>query len=749
LTGDDEQVRYFVTADLASAAAQDNRAMVQYQVEESTKAPFKQAAGAALLGTDADVSAFLATGSYVGKEQDDRILIAQLIDAGGPSMKQTATAALNGTAAEREAFLRKGRYAAQEQDDRIAVAQAMTAGGPEVKSAGTIALAGPRTALRLFLDVGQHKATQRDQETAAHVANMQAMIAQAQVDAAQAQNDAARAGEAEARARAASDVAQAYADQATASAKAATDFANQAKASAAAALKSAQDAAASAKRASDAAASARASAASADRSAAQATTSAARAHNYAKQAQAAASRAKASAIEAGKSRDEAQRLAGEALQAAIKKQREEAAARQANNQPDPGSTDCDIRLHLAGACTNPLLKAIHDDENWCTIEFGHGPVCDAAMQYYEDKRQEGLIEVQLLLTVCGFVPVVGEPCDAMDALVAYLETGDEKGAILSLLAMVPVEGWLAGGARGADLLRTLYKFKKKACKGSSFLAGTAVLLADGGTAPIESLEPGDRIVATDPATGRTEARPVTQARSSAGLKELVDLTLDADGPAGKPAATITATRTHLFWIPAENAWVEAGSLRTGMQVRESDGHTAPITALRQRKLQTEVHNLSIDGIHTYYVLAGQTSALVHNQNTCTVIRNKMNDVEAAQAQEIGDKLGGTKFDGQLKDNTEGLDGWLDGRPVSLKDVNSPNLAAIKSAAVLGNDQAKNAHLTDVLLYIRADTLDVDDSLRFALGGPTVRIPTEGYIKDIYIRAKGGWIHCTGGNCVKM
>ncbi len=43
---------------------------------------------------------------------------------------------------------------------------------------------------------------------------------------------------------------------------------------------------------------------------------------------------------------------------------------------------------------------------------------------------------------------------------------------------------------------------------NSFAPGTRVLLADGSTRPIEEVELGDRVVATDPETGETASREV-------------------------------------------------------------------------------------------------------------------------------------------------------------------------------------------------------------------------------------------------
>ena len=47
------------------------------------------------------------------------------------------------------------------------------------------------------------------------------------------------------------------------------------------------------------------------------------------------------------------------------------------------------------------------------------------------------------------------------------------------------------------------------CGGESFTAGTRVLLATGAAIPISQLKPGDKVLATNTKTGKTQAEPVT------------------------------------------------------------------------------------------------------------------------------------------------------------------------------------------------------------------------------------------------
>ncbi|MGA5343930.1 polymorphic toxin-type HINT domain-containing protein [Streptomyces variabilis] len=95
-------------------------------------------------------------------------------------------------------------------------------------------------------------------------------------------------------------------------------------------------------------------------------------------------------------------------------------------------------------------------------------------------------------------------------------------------------------------------------------------------------------------------------------KQLVDITLDTDGPTGSETSTLTATDGHPFWVPALQQWMDAGDLKSGQWLQTSAGTWVQITAVRHHTQSTAVYNLTVDDLHTYYVLAGTTPVLVHN-----------------------------------------------------------------------------------------------------------------------------------------
>ncbi|MFG2986981.1 ricin-type beta-trefoil lectin domain protein [Streptomyces sp. NPDC048258] len=144
----------------------------------------------------------------------------------------------------------------------------------------------------------------------------------------------------------------------------------------------------------------------------------------------------------------------------------------------------------------------------------------------------------------------------------------------------------------------------------SFLPGTEVLLADGSSKKIEDIEAGDVVLTTDPETGESYTKTVVDTIQTEDDKDFTELTVATeDGP-----SSIIATDTHPFWIPELNEWIEAGDLQVGTRLRTSAGNHVEIVALNRYTKRQRTHDLTIDEIHTYYVLAGATPVLVHNCN---------------------------------------------------------------------------------------------------------------------------------------
>lgn len=166
-------------------------------------------------------------------------------------------------------------------------------------------------------------------------------------------------------------------------------------------------------------------------------------------------------------------------------------------------------------------------------------------------------------------------------------------------------------AKSAErIARTL---RAASCPGNSFTSDTLVLLADGSTKSISDVKVGDLVEATDPRTGKSEAKKVTAEIIGEGIKHLVRIEVKA-GVKGHERISVTATDGHPFWVPALGKWVDATDLTAGESLRTSSGHEARIISIERWSEWASVRNLTVDELHTYYVLAGAAPVLVHNSN---------------------------------------------------------------------------------------------------------------------------------------
>jgi len=129
-------------------------------------------------------------------------------------------------------------------------------------------------------------------------------------------------------------------------------------------------------------------------------------------------------------------------------------------------------------------------------------------------------------------------------------------------------------------------------------------MADGSTKAIEEVDVGDLVVAADPESGEQGVRPVTDLIVGEGVKHLIDIEVDGH--------LVTATDHHPFWVDDQGRWVDAEDLEPGDVLLLASGATVEVDAVRQRTEVRRVHNLTVEGIHTYHVLVGDQPVLVHN-----------------------------------------------------------------------------------------------------------------------------------------
>ncbi|UQI49722.1 HINT domain-containing protein (plasmid) [Streptomyces sp. HU2014] len=75
-------------------------------------------------------------------------------------------------------------------------------------------------------------------------------------------------------------------------------------------------------------------------------------------------------------------------------------------------------------------------------------------------------------------------------------------------------------------------------------------------------------------------------------------------------------------MPELKKWVGAGELKSGQWLQTSAGTWVQNTAVRAWTQNATVRNLTVQSLHTYHVLAGESSVLAHNANCKVVVENQ-------------------------------------------------------------------------------------------------------------------------------
>ena len=138
-----------------------------------------------------------------------------------------------------------------------------------------------------------------------------------------------------------------------------------------------------------------------------------------------------------------------------------------------------------------------------------------------------------------------------------------------------------------------------------------MLLGSGAAVPIASLTPGDKVLATNTKTGKTQAEPVTAVMVHHDT-DLYNLAITA----GRRTSIIHTTKNHLFWGLTRHKWVEAGVLGHGDHLRTPNGATVTVTGGRTpADAAGWMWDLSVPGgnDHDFYIEVVSTGVLVHNR----------------------------------------------------------------------------------------------------------------------------------------
>ncbi|WP_194927087.1 polymorphic toxin-type HINT domain-containing protein [Catenulispora pinisilvae] len=369
-----------------------------------------------------------------------------------------------------------------------------------------------------------------------------------------------------------------------------------------------------------------------------------------------------------------------------------------------------------------IIQMANDPETFCQANSGT-PDCKAFNKAVNHAKWTlfGMV-VATAGTVYGGVvlcevPAVGGLCAAA---ADYMLTGttDTLFAMMAAESAAIMAGPIAGEATGdilggdAALAETDDQLAAKieakvaeevqqqfAACGHSFAAGTDVLMADGSNKPIQDVRVDDLVANSAAGVADRQQHRVGLVHRTTADTDYTDLTINTS--AG--TQVITGTQNHPYYDYTAGGFVPAGKLRAGDRLQSADGSTATVQSVSDYTGSMVTYDLTIDGLHTYYVSHGGSPVLVHNTDTtsCMVVlgMGAQGDALAAQKNAMGEpamtynnrKPWGDPVD---PNNLGSMPKWMDAVLKVTKDPNVP--LAVELGGLRGLDSATAGPTRDYL-----------------------------------------------------
>ena len=206
--------------------------------------------------------------------------------------------------------------------------------------------------------------------------------------------------------------------------------------------------------------------------------------------------------------------------------------------------------------------------------------------------------------------------------------------------------------------------------------------------PIEDINSGDLVWATDTETGETALKEVVRLFRNE-TNEWIHITVNGE--------TITCTPEHPFYSPVKG-WTNAIDLRAGDILVMLNGEYVVVEQVQHELLESPeiTYNFEVEDYHTYYV--SKKSLLVHNKCAADQI-NELSDDALRQIGKKGDNSGFRVLSGSHDDamnfarsQTRGLSEYAPGKYVGynsrgvafrIYDQPAKNYTSIRIAGVAG------------------------------------------------------------------
>ncbi|MEW2300872.1 polymorphic toxin-type HINT domain-containing protein [Streptomyces sp. NPDC006655] len=242
-------------------------------------------------------------------------------------------------------------------------------------------------------------------------------------------------------------------------------------------------------------------------------------------------------------------------------------------------------------------------------------------QINRNERYKPVRAVSVTDALAGAINSLVSAADALSPTCTFgISCGAATGAYQSAVSHLGVNtsshsydagGFMASGALAIFGGGEAEEGELSAADRCSFSPDTPVLLEKGKTKPIGKIKAGDKVEAADPKTGKHRGVRTVQHVWINHDHDLLDVTIRAkDGH----TSTLHTTANHPFWDDSTHTWVPAGQLQPGDALNtDTNGHVY-VVATRATPGIADRWNLTVQQLHTYYVLAGTTPILVHNCN---------------------------------------------------------------------------------------------------------------------------------------
>jgi hypothetical protein len=186
------------------------------------------------------------------------------------------------------------------------------------------------------------------------------------------------------------------------------------------------------------------------------------------------------------------------------------------------------------------------------------------------------------------------------------------------------------------------------CLKHSFVAGTKVKMGDGSLRPIEDVTAGEQVLNAQPGGTTAERHGVALTHRTTSDTRFTDLTVAT--PTGQ--RTITGTSNHPFYDLTTGSWTDAGRLTAGHRLQTLDHGTVTVVDVASYTKPQVTFDLTVEGVHSYFVMAGDSPLLVHNISCRTITDGALKHIR-------DDHLWGGKYHqaGDMRNVfAEGIDG---------------------------------------------------------------------------------------------